>query len=224
MPACALGCVSSKGRKLSWTLVYGFLYTQASMPPTNFTSGHIGWKKWNPRFVLTIAMVVFSSCSSVTVRIDHDPGTNFARYRTYAFGPPSQNVLVLSPSIRAQIESSLDQGLAARGLRRAARPDFYVAYHVTTREQISVQTFHDWGRWGSGGPRWNSYSLWRGYPITTSYVHRSTVGTLVVDFVDARTDRAFWRGIASGTVRGTGSNRRNVADAVRRMLENFPPS
>jgi Domain of unknown function (DUF4136) len=195
-----------------------------SIVPPILILGHVSWKKWNRRFVLTLAAVAFSSCSSVTVRTDHDPGTNFARYRTYAFGPPSQNVSALSPSIRAQIESSLDQGLAARGLRRSARPDFYVAYHVTTREQISVQTFHDWGRWGHGGPGWNSYSLWRGSPTTTSYVHRSTVGTLLVDFVDARTDRAFWRGVASGTVRGAGSNRQNVVDAVRRMLENFPPS
>ena len=194
------------------------------MVPPNFILVHVSWKKWNPRFALTLAMVAFSSCSSVTVRTDHEPGTKFARYRTYAFGPPSQNVLALSPSIRAQIESSLDQGLAARGLRRSARPDFYVAYHVTTREQISVQTFHDWGSWGSGGPRWSSYSLWRGSPITTSYVHRSTVGTLLVDFVDARTDRAFWRGVATGTVRGARSNRQNIVDAVRRMLENFPPS
>jgi Domain of unknown function (DUF4136) len=194
------------------------------MIPPSFILAHVGWKKWNPRFALTLAMVAFSSCSSVTVRTDHDPGTNFARYRTYAFGPPSQNALALTPSIRAQIESSLDQGLAAKGLHRSARPDFYVAYHVTTREQISVQTFHDWGRWGHGGPGWNSYSLWRGSPTTTSYVHRSTVGTLLVDFVDARTDRAFWRGVASGTVRGAGSNRQNVVDAVRRMSENFPPS
>ena len=194
------------------------------MIPPNLISGHVSWKKWNPRFALTLAMVAFSSCSNVTVRTDHDPGTNFARYRTYAFGPPSQNVLALSPSIRAQIESSLNQGLAARGLRRSTRPDFYVAYHVATREQISVQTFHDWGRWGHGGPRWNSYSLWRGAPTTTSYVHRSTIGTLLVDFVDARTDRAFWRGVATGTVRGARSNQQNIADAVRRMLENFPPS
>jgi Domain of unknown function (DUF4136) len=190
------------------------------MIPQNFLSGHIGSghigrKNWNQR-ALILAMLAFSGCSNVAVHTDHDPGTNFARYRTYAFGPPSRNVLALSPGIRAQIESSLDQGLAARGLRRAARPDFYVAYHVTTREQVSVQTFHDWGRWTYGGPRWNSYALWRGSPTTTSFVHRSTVGTLVVDFVDARTDRAFWRGVATGTVRGPETN--------RRMLENFPPS
>jgi hypothetical protein len=87
-----------------------------------------------------------------------------------------------------------------------------------------VQTFHDWGRWGRGGPGWNSYSLWRGSPTTTSYVHRSTVETLLVDFVDARTDKAFWRGVATGTVRGAQSNRQNIVDAVRRMLDNFPPS
>jgi hypothetical protein len=194
------------------------------MIPTNFRSGQLVWTKGNARFALTLAIVVFSSCSSVTVRTDHDPGTNFARYRTYAFGPLSQNALTLNPSIRAQIESSLDQELAARGLRRSARPDFYVAYHVTTREQISVQTFHDWGRWTYGGHRWNSYTLWRGAPITTSYVHRTTIGTLVVDFVDARTDRAFWRGVGTGTVSSTEAHRQKVAEAVRRMLENFPPS
>ena len=194
------------------------------MIPSNFRSDYLVWTKGYARFVLALAMAVFSSCSSVTVRTDHDPGTNFARYRTYAFGPLSQNLLALTPSLRAQIESSLTQGLAARGLRRSARPDFYVAYHVTTREQISVQTFHDWGRWTYGSHRWNSYTLWRGSPTTTSYVHRSTIGTLVVDFVDAKTDRAFWRGVATGTVRGTEANRQKIAEAVRRMLENFPPS
>jgi hypothetical protein len=97
-----------------------------------------------------------------------------------------------------------------------------VAYHVTIREQISVQTFHDWGHWGYG-PGWNSYYFCSGYLITTTYVHRSTIGTLVVDFLDARTDRAFWRGVATATVRGTEANRQNIVDAVRRMMENLPP-
>ena len=68
------------------------------------------------------------------------------------------------------------------------------------------------------GPGWNSYTLWRGSPITTSYVHRSTVGTLVVDFVESVLARS-----AAGTVRGASSNQKNIVDAVRRMLENFPP-
>ena len=217
--------VGSKEKKLST------LDSQLSIPldsgemiPQNFLSGRITRTKWNARIALTLAMVAFTSCSTVTVRTEHDPGTNFAGYRTYAFGPSSPNVLALSPSVRAQIESSLNQGLTARGLRQATRPDFYVSYHVTTREQISEQTFHDWGHWSHGGPGWNSYSLWLGDPITTSYVHRSTVGTLVVDFVDARTDRAFWSGVATGTVRASESNRQNIVDAVHRMLESFPPS
>jgi Domain of unknown function (DUF4136) len=115
------------------------------MIPQNFLSGRITRTKWNARIALTLAMVAFTSCSTVTVRTEHDPGTHFAGYRTYAFGPPSPNVLALSPSVRTQIESSLNQGLTARGLHQAARPDFYVSYHVTTREQISEQTFHDWG-------------------------------------------------------------------------------
>ncbi len=191
----------------------------ALTPPLN----QVPFKKWKPRLALILLMAAFSSCSTVTVRTDHDPRADFSRYRTYAFGPLSRNALAISPGVRAQIETSIDQGLAARGLRRAARPDFFVAYHVTTREQISVQTFHDWGRWGVGGPRWNYYALWRGSPTMTSYVHRSTIGTLVVDFVDARTDRSFWRGITTGTVRGAQTNRRNVADAISRMLQNFPP-
>ena len=100
------------------------------MIPSNFRSDYLVWTKGYARFVLALAMAVFSSCSSVTVHTDHDPGTNFARYRTYAFGPLSQNVLALNPSIRAQIESSLTQGLAARGLRRSAGPDFM--WHITS--------------------------------------------------------------------------------------------
>jgi hypothetical protein len=46
---------------------------------------------------------------------------------------------------------------------------------------------------------------------------------LLVDFVDARTDRAFWRGVATATVRGAQSNQQNIVAAIRRMLDNFPP-
>lgn len=55
------------------------------MTPKNFVSGHVSWKKWNLRFALTLALVTFSSCSSITVSIDHDPGTNFARYGNLCF-------------------------------------------------------------------------------------------------------------------------------------------
>jgi hypothetical protein len=73
--------------------------------------------------LLILATLAFASCSSVNVRTEHDPRTNFAKYRTYSWAPHPKSGIQPGPGVRAQIEASLDQGLAATRARIVWIPD-----------------------------------------------------------------------------------------------------
>jgi hypothetical protein len=111
----------------------------------------------------------------------------------------------------------------AKGYSKSAKPDFYIVYHVTRSERVQVSQYTDWGysgysyRYGRG-----YYHLWPSYPISYAQVTRYTEGTLIVDFVDAKTTTSIWRGTATGTVGSAQSNQQKIAEAIRKMLESIP--
>jgi hypothetical protein len=51
-------------------------------------------------------------------------------------------------------------------------------------------------------------------------------GTLLLEFMDARSGKLVWRGVAKGSVDPKSSPERrdeNVKEAVRKLLKKFPP-
>ena len=79
--------------------------------------------KYDQPLMIVLAALAFASCSSVNGRTEHDPRTNFAKYRTYSWAPHPKSGIQPGPGVRAQIEASLDQGLAATRARILWIPD-----------------------------------------------------------------------------------------------------
>lgn len=52
---------------------------------------------------------------------------------------------------------------------------------------------------------------------------RYTEGTLIVDFVDAKTSTSIWRGTARGTIGSAQRNQQKIQEAIRKMLATIPP-
>src|ERR1700747_1384938 len=104
--------------------------------------------------MVVLAVLALASCSSISVRTEHDPRTNFAKYRTFAFASPAKNGIQPGPAVRALIESLLGQGLAAKGYTTSTHPDFYIVYHITRSEQVRVSQYTDWGYRGGYGYRY----------------------------------------------------------------------
>jgi hypothetical protein len=181
--------------------------------------------KCNQSLMIVLAGLAFASCSSVSVHTEHDPRTSLAKYRTYAWAPRPKSGLQAGPGVRGQIEASFDRGLAAKGYAKSARPDFYIVYHITRSEQVQVSQYTDWGYGGGYSYHYGRghYSLWPSYPISYAQVTRYTEGTLIVDFVDAKTSTSIWRGTATGTVGSAQSNRQKIEEAIRKLLETVPP-
>ena len=101
--------------------------------------------KCDQPLLIVLAALAFANCSTVSVRTEHDPRTNLAKYRTYAWAPRPKSGIQPGPGVRAQIESLIDQGLAAKGYTKSAHPDFYIVYHITRSEQVQVSQYTDWG-------------------------------------------------------------------------------
>ena len=61
-------------------------------------------------------------------------------------------------------------------------------------------------------------------------MRRYEEGTLLIDFVDARTKQLIWRGWAVGVIENVGiiasdpeKAEKKISSAVRKILEHFPP-
>ena len=181
--------------------------------------------KYDQPLMIVLAALVFASCSSVSVRTEHDPRTNFAEYRTYAWAPRPKSGIQPGPGVRAQIESSIDQGLAAKGYTKSAHPDFYIVYHITRSEQVQVNQYTDWGYGGGYSYRYGRghYSLWPNYPISYAQVTRYTEGTLIVDFVDAKDLDINLARDSFGDRWERAKQPTKIQEGIRKMLEGIPP-
>jgi len=110
----------------------------------------------------------------------------------------------------------VNEQFSEKGLRRDVQnPDIYLVAHV------SAKTLQDVNYWPANG--WGGYGWGWGPSVTvTPYVEV----TIVLDMVDAKTDRLVWRAISTKT----GSNlidvqkEKKVDKMVSNAFKHFPPS
>src|SRR5262249_20785300 len=149
-----------------------------------------------------------------SVRSNHMPGTNFARFHTYKWvtieGGSQRNQIV-----DAQIKQSVDSQLALKGLTKtdSTTADLYVDY------QIALDHEKQWEAFGTGGFRWGG-----GMGSATSST--ITNGSLVLDMYDTSTKQLVWTGSATKTL-NPGSDQKkvqkNLDKAMQKLLKNYPP-
>lgn len=144
----------------------------------------------------------------------------FLRYRTYEWGPADA-----LPAGDARLEEDLffldhmqgavEKALAARGYRlnTFGSPDLIVHYHATVSRRIDVSRLDR--------VRGECYDA-----ACNARVIDYEAATLVLDVVDARTERLVWRGWAGNTldslVDGHRRMAREIDEAVRRMVAQLP--
>jgi hypothetical protein len=119
------------------------------------------------------------------------------------------------------IVRSVEATLGAKGYRpEASRPDFVVRWDVSIgsgQRTTTMETpvFRD------VGPRSAASSS---VPPMVTRQYRE--GTLILDVVDAGSDKVVWRGSAQAELTGAsdpGAREARIREAVRGILERFPP-
>lgn len=171
--------------------------------------------------MLAIATVAAAAgCATMGASSHVDPRVDFARLRTFDWGAPDQFPvgdprLDKNPIFLDHLHGAVEKQLAARGYERVVtgRPQLLVHFHASVDRRVNV----------------NAADARHGYCLDTGCgagVAEYEAGTLIVDVIDARTNRLIWRGWAQDSVDGVLEDRdrlvRLVDAGVARMFANFP--
>ena len=165
----------------------------------------------------TAAALALAACATMNVNSVTARGADIRQYRTYDWAPLDQlstgdprldnNTFFIDP-LRAAVE----KGLAAKGLQKATAGGaaLTIHYHASVAQRIDLS---------------NADPI---YALNCKGCGPSVYeeGSLVLDFVDARTDTLVWRGWAEGSIDGV-INRQALMEetidrAVARILDEFP--
>jgi hypothetical protein len=154
-----------------------------------------------------LLLLTVSAATAQSVQTDYDHTFSLSKLRTYGFveqqrGP--RDPLAASPINDRRIHEALNTQLQANGFTENGKPDFKIAYFVTTKTGLDIQD----NRYGWFQRRGNID------------VEQVTEGTIVVVFVDSVTDQEVWRGYATGTINPKHLNE-DVTKAVTKLIQKF---
>jgi hypothetical protein len=151
-----------------------------------------------------------------TVSHDFDRRADFGRYRTYAWTRGTE----LADSLNhARVVRSIEGQLGMKKLAKVdanGNPDLLVAYHTSFDKNLQINAWSS----GYGAARFG------GLRSGTATTQQITVGTLVIDMLDAASRSIVWRGLASGELdpSATPDKRdKNLNKATAKLFKNYPP-
>jgi hypothetical protein len=185
------------------------------------------------RFTISLlfALLVLSGCQTGSnVFTDYDTNTQFSDYKTYHWSrQPSDHSKLVDPLIVSRVHKALELQLMMAGLdpvKANQQADLLVAYQVIQKEaainrspSTSIGIGHAGGSLGSS----------TGISLTmSSSAAGNTVGEtlIIVDLIDAKTNRMKWRGSKPVTLAGKSVDQKNriVESAVTDILGGYPPN
>lgn len=165
-------------------------------------------------FLILCTTALALSCSPVSVSQDYDPQTNFSNLKNFAWLPIPRKAEV-NQLVAKRIQNAVTRELGSKGLlENSMNPDFLIAMHGTTKEKLEIQ---DWGYSSRRAAYWGDRDI---------SINQYTEGTLILDFVDAKSKQLLWRGVATGTVdpNATPEKRtKRINEGVAQLLAKFPP-
>ena len=175
-------------------------------------------------------LLVLAACQGPQVQRDFDPQRDFSTYRTWSWQEPALQYRPDDPRIKSdlteqRIRSAVSEQLDQRGLRQAQsgqQPDVRVQTWFIVDERTQQYTTASMSAWGNP---W--YGYWGGPMLTDTRTIHYQVGTLQIDFYDAKDGKLVWRGSSERILRddpGSPQERTGVfRQAVTDVLSQYPP-
>lgn len=168
-----------------------------------------------------LALVLFSSCTSVRVLSDYDKEASFDTYKTYAFYKTGIDKAQISDLDKKRILKAIDAEMSSRGFVKSSTPDILVS--IFTKEKERVDIYNNY--WGGGfGWGWNPYYYGNGF--NRNNVSISTEGSLYIDLIDSKNKELVWQGRGIGTLNNTSNiekKEQRIREFVSQILEAYPP-
>lgn len=187
---------------------------------------------------LTLALGGGLSACSPAVNVEQRANVDFARYRTFDFAETEvktngdRNPLLRSPIAQDHIKQAIAGELAKRGLREVeANPDVLVSTHtfVEQAERTVYDTYPgpNYAYPYAVGYRGRFLPINYGYWYTPAYYQAPRTeqyreGTLIIDFIDARTNNLVWRGSMADPVDDPARLGSDFSKSAKEILDKFP--
>ena len=170
--------------------------------------------------VVVLLAAAVSACATMNVSSHVERGLDFSQFHTWDWGQrdqiPTTDPRLDSPNFQDYLQGAVERQFAQRQITRVdpgTKPDLLVHYHANVQPRIEAN---------SSNPSYGAcYD-----PHCAVRVLEQAVGTILIDVLDARTNRLVWRGWVQTNVEGVLKNERQLDDrigrAVQEMFEQFP--
>lgn len=179
--------------------------------------------------ISAVLVLLLSACAQNLVRTDYDSARDFSAYQTFSWisdDKMKRHLLVDTDLVDRRVRASVEANLAALGLSPAKAgdsSDVIIAYHYDVKDQFYVDSYHSFGGYAPwwhyhhfGGPRGS---------VNDVDVRHYDQGVLIIDLIDARDNKLFWRGITERRIRKNLTPEQRDTDInqlVTRILAEYP--
>src|ERR1700694_6146178 len=185
---------------------------------TKIRKGEGGTMKLQSKIATSVGLMLLLACVSFAqqIKTDYDHSANFGQYKTYSW----EKIQTKDPLLVDRIKDAVNSTLAAKGWTLFPSGGVAEVFAVeTTQNQQTLDTFYNGF---GGGRRWGGFG---GFGDATTTVETYKVGTLVVDLLNAKTEKLVWRSSSSDTLSNNADkNTKNLDKGVNKMFQHFPPT
>lgn len=164
--------------------------------------------------IVAITMSIVS-CSPFQVRSDYAETVNFSNYKTYKLRIDD---LKLNDIDKDRVLNELSKQLQMKGLHSGENPDLIINVKANHKKVTDVQSSSPYGMWGWGG------SFGWGVGMNRTWTTNYNQGALIIDIIDANTQKLVWQGIGSGiSVDSPKMKQKQIPEIVAEIMANYPP-
>ncbi len=190
--------------------------------------------KIRPRIYLLLMIALISCKTAVNVNVE-DFGRGIpAKYKSYKFFNP-KNLPLSNFSFSEENQKTIFDAVAAemrlRGYTSVQNADLIIKVQGGTKSAREEKVDNPGGYSPYGYP-YGSYGSYPyggyGYPYRGDYDQRyrdisRKETTIIIDMIDARTDKLLWQGVATGVLgKNAGEVDAKIRETISRVFQEFP--
>ncbi|HTQ65062.1 MAG TPA: DUF4136 domain-containing protein [Puia sp.] len=182
-------------------------------------------KKSNlPGMALSALLFFWVACEpSLKVTSDYDKGVSFTQYKTFRMVQLDMQHQSISQLNQTRIINAVKSEMTKKGFQEATAPDLEVNAVIILQDKKSVTANTNYYGYG-GYYRPYAWGGGMGSAYTTYDVQNYKDGSLIIDIVDAKTQKLVWEGIGNKEIDKPASDPdKAISAAVASIMASFPP-
>lgn len=166
--------------------------------------------------LLASATLALTSCSPFQVKSDYAETANFNMYKSYKLRIDD---LKLNDIDKDRVLNEVSKQLQTKGMSVSENPDVIINVKANHKKIQDIQSSRPYGMYGWGGPfGW-------GVGMNRTWTSNHNQGALIIDMIDAKSQKLVWQGIGSGiSVDSPKAKQKQIPDIVTEIMANYPPN